>query len=40
MTPAYAAKLNLVTKKNDIGTQKIDDLSLVIYGMVLESFSV
>ena len=40
MTPAYAAKLGLASKKTDISTQKINDSPLVTYGMVLAGFSV
>ena len=40
MTPAYAAKLSLVTWKTDIGIQKIDGSFLVTYEIVLTSFSV
>lgn len=40
MTPIYAAKLGFITKKTDVGVQKIDGLALVIYEMVITSFSV
>ena len=40
MTPTFAAKLGLATRKTDIGAQKIDGLPLVTYEMVLASFSV
>lgn len=40
MTPAYIVELSLVNQKTDIGTQKIDSLSLVTYKIVLEGFSV
>lgn len=39
MTPTYTVKLGLVTQKTDVGTQKIDDLLLATYEMVLTSFS-
>ena len=40
MNPTYAAKLGLVTQKTDVSAQKIDGLTLVIYGMVLAGFQV
>ncbi len=39
MTPAYTAKLGLVTQKTNVGTQKIDRSALVTYGIVIASFS-
>lgn len=39
MTPAYAAKLGLLTQKTDVGAQKIDDSTLVTYGIVIVGFS-
>ncbi len=39
MTPAYAKKLGLTTRKTSIGAQKIDGSPLETYGMVLASFS-
>ncbi len=38
MTPAYAKKLGLTTRKTSIGSQRIDGLSLETYGMVATSF--
>ena len=40
MTPIFAAKLDLVNRKTDVRTQKIDGSPLITYGMVLASFSV
>ena len=40
MTPAYAEKLGLTTRKTDIGAQKIDGSILVTYEMVITGFSV
>lgn len=39
MTPAYAAKLGLLTQKTDVGAQKIDDSALVTYWIVIVGFS-
>lgn len=39
MTPAYAVKLGLTTWKTSVGAQKIDNLALETYGMVLARFS-
>ncbi len=39
MTPAYAAKLGLTTRKTSIGAQKIDGLPLETHGMALARFS-
>lgn len=38
MTPAYAVKLGLISKKISVKTQKIDGLSFVTYGMALAGF--
>ena len=40
MTPAYATKLGLTTRKTDVGAQKIDRSTLVTYWMVIAGFSV
>ena len=40
MTPTFTAKLGFITKKTDIGAQKIDVLPLVTYRIVLASFSI
>ncbi len=40
MTLTYIAKLGLVTQKTNVGAQKIDGTSLVIYEIVLVNFSV
>ncbi len=39
MTPAYATKLGLTTRKTSVGAQKIDGSPLETYGMVTASFS-
>ena len=38
MTPAYAKKLGLRTRKTDIGAQKIDGSLLKTYEMVIAAF--
>lgn len=38
MTPAYLAKLGLITQKTDISTQIINGLALDIYEMVIVDF--
>ena len=38
MTPAYAKKLGLWTRKTYVGAQKIDGSLLATYGMVIASF--
>lgn len=38
MTPAYAAKLGLIIKKTNIGTQKLYYLSLKTYKMAIAEF--
>ena len=40
MTPAYAKKLGLRTRKTDIGAQKIDGSSLDTFEMVIADFQV
>ena len=40
MAPTYAAKFGLVNQKTDVSAQKIDGLTLIIYGIVLAGFSV
>ncbi len=40
MTPIYIVKLGVMTWKTDIGTQKINSLSLVTDGVILVGFSV
>ncbi len=40
MTPAYATKLGLTTRKTSVGVQKIDGLLLKTYGMVSARFSI
>ena len=40
MNPTYAVKLGLITRKTNVGAQKIDGLILVTYGMMLAGFSV
>ena len=40
MTPAYAKKLGLRTRKTDVGAQKIDGSSLDTFGMVIAGFQV
>ena len=40
MTPAYAKKLGLRTRKTDIGAQKIYGSLLKTYGMVIAAFQV
>ncbi len=39
MTPAYATKLGLTVQQISVGAQKINDLPLETYGIVLASFS-
>lgn len=39
MTSVYASKLGLVTRKTDVGAQKIDGLSLKTYRIVIAGFS-
>lgn len=39
MTPAYVAKLSLITQKTSIRTQKINSLLLETYSMTLSRFS-
>ncbi len=38
MTPAYATKLGVITRKISVGAQKINGLPLKTYGMVSASF--
>ena len=38
MTPAYAKKLGLRTRRIDVGAQKIDGSSLDTFGMVIAGF--
>ena len=38
MTPAYAKQLGFQVRKTDVGAQKIEDLLLWIFGMVIASF--
>ncbi len=38
MTPAYAKKLGLITRKTSVGAQKINSLLLETYSMVSASF--
>ena len=40
MTPTYAKKLGLRTQKTDVRAQKIDALSLDIFGIVIAGFQV
>ena len=40
MTPTFAAKLDLSIRRIDIGTQKIDGISLKTYGMATAGFSI
>lgn len=40
MTLTYRAKFGFVSLKTDIGIQKINSLALIIYKIVLASFSV
>ena len=40
MTPAYAKKLGLRTRRTDVGAQKIDGSSLDTFGMVIAGFQV
>lgn len=40
ITPVYIVKLDFIIQKTDIGTQKINGLFLVTYGIVLASFLV
>ena len=40
MSPAYAKRLGLKTRKTNIGTQKIDDSTLGTFGMVIADFQV
>ena len=40
MTSAYTKQLGLRTRKTDVGAQKIDELSLNTFGMVVASFQV
>ena len=40
MTLAYAKNLGLRTRKTDVGAQKIDGLSLDMFGMVIAGFQV
>ena len=40
MTPAYAEKLGLTTRKTDVSAQKIDSSTLVTYEMVIPGLSV
>ena len=40
ITLTFAVKLGLVILKTDFGSQKIDGLLLVTYGMILADFSV
>lgn len=39
MTPAYAAKLGLITRKTSVGAQKIDRSPLETYSMASAKFS-
>ncbi len=39
MTPAYAAKLGLTTRKTGVGAQKIDGSPLETHGMTSAKFS-
>ena len=39
-TPAYAKQLGLQVRKTNVEAQKIDGLSLRIFGMVIASFKV
>lgn len=40
MIPIYITKLGFIIQKTDINTQRFDGLALIIYEMVLTSFSV
>ena len=40
MSPAYAKKLSLKTRKTNVGAQKIDSSALEIFGMVIADFQV
>ena len=40
MTPAYAKKLGLRTRKTNVGAQKIDRSSLDTFGIVITDFQV
>ena len=40
MTLAYASKLGLQVQKTDVRTQKIDNLLLETFGMVIANFQV
>lgn len=40
MTSTYIAKLGVVIQKTDIKGQKIDNSSLIIYGIILIGFLV
>lgn len=40
ITPAYATKLGLTVQKTDVGAQKINELSLATYRMVIAAFQV
>ncbi len=35
MTPTYSAKVGIVTRKTNVGAQKINGSALVTYGMVI-----
>lgn len=39
MTPAFVAKLGLLTRPTSVGIQKIDGSLLAMHGMVVASFS-
>ncbi len=39
MTPAYAAKLGLITRKTSVGAQKIDGSPLETHGITSAKFS-
>ena len=40
MTPTYAEKLGLETRKTDVGAQKIDGSSLDMFRMVIAGFQI
>lgn len=40
MIPIYIIKLGFIIQKTDINTQRFDGWALIIYKMVLTSFSV
>ena len=40
MSPAYAKKLGLKTRKTNVGAQKIDGSTLETFGMVIADFQV